>query len=237
MPLQIDVISDVVCPWCFIGKRKLARALELYGKRNPDAGPPQVAWHPYQLNPDLPEAGVDRRDYLAHKFGGRSAEIYARMSAVGAEVGIAFAFDKVARQPNTLAAHSLIALAGDAGLQDVMVEALFRAYFIDGRDLSANETLSAIACEAGLARQEVDACMTSAPMRERVKAEDAQARAHRHGGRAVLPLQPPSRRVGRAGPGSIGRCDAEIRTRGGFGGRRLGLSPLPAQSRCPLTQG
>jgi len=176
MALQIDVISDVVCPWCFIGKRKLARALELYAKRNPDAEPPQVAWHPYQLNPDLPEAGVDRRDYLERKFGGRSAEIYARISAVGAEVGIPFAFDKVARQPNTLAAHGLIALAGDAGLQDVLVEALFRAYFIDGRDLTANETLSAIACEAGLAREQVDACMTSALMRERVKAEDAQAR-------------------------------------------------------------
>jgi len=176
MALQIDVISDVVCPWCFIGKRKLARALELYAKRNPDADPPQVAWHPYQLNPDLPGAGVDRRDYLARKFGGRSAEIYARITAVGAEVGIPFAFDKVARQPNTLAAHSLIALAGDTGLQDILVEALFRAYFIDGRDLTANQTLSAIACEAGLARETVDACMTSAQVRERVKAADAQAR-------------------------------------------------------------
>jgi len=176
MALQIDVISDVVCPWCFIGKRKLALALELYAKRNPDAEPPQVAWHPYQLNPDMPEAGVDRRDYLERKFGGRSAEIYARISAVGAEVGIPFAFDKVTRQPNTLAAHGLIALAGDAGLQDVLVEALFRAYFIDGRDLTANETLSAIACEAGLAKEEVDACMTGAQMRERVKTEDAQAR-------------------------------------------------------------
>jgi predicted DsbA family dithiol-disulfide isomerase len=176
MALQIDVISDVVCPWCFIGKRKLARALEFYGKRNPDAEPPRVAWHPYQLNPDLPGAGVDRRDYLAHKFGGRSAEIYARIGAVGAQVGIPFAFDKVTRQPNTLAAHSLIALAGNAGLQDFLVEALFRAYFIDGRDLTANETLSAIACEAGLAREQVDACVTSAQVRERVQAEDAQAR-------------------------------------------------------------
>jgi len=176
MPLQIDVISDVVCPWCYIGKRKLARAIELYRERNPGAESPQVAWHPYQLNPDLPEAGVDRADYLERKFGGRSAEIYARLSAVGAEVGIPFAFDKVTRQPNTLAAHCLIALAGDAGLQDALLEALFRAYFIDGRDLTANETLSAIGREAGLDRQEVDACLTSAHRRERVKAEDAQAR-------------------------------------------------------------
>jgi len=176
MALQIDVISDVVCPWCYIGKKKLARAIEVYRKRNPNAEPPRVSWHPYQLNPDLPEAGVDRADYLARKFGGRSAEIYARISAVGAEIGIPFAFDKVARQPNTLAAHGLIALAGDAGLQDVLIEALFRAYFIDGRDLTANETLSAIACEAGLAKEDIDACMTGAKMRERVKAADAQAR-------------------------------------------------------------
>jgi predicted DsbA family dithiol-disulfide isomerase len=176
MAVQIDVVSDVVCPWCYIGKRKLARALELYARRNPDAEPPQVAWHPYQLNPDLPEAGVDRRDYLERKFGGRSAEIYARISAVGAEVGIPFAFDKVVRQPNTLTAHSLIALAGDAGRQDVLIEALFRAYFIDGRDLTTNETLSAVACEAGLAREAVDACMRSTQVRERVKAQDAQAR-------------------------------------------------------------
>jgi predicted DsbA family dithiol-disulfide isomerase len=176
MALQIDVISDVVCPWCFIGKRKLARAIELYGERNPAAEPPRMVWHPYQLNPDLPEAGVDRRDYLERKFGGRSDEIYARVSAVGAEVGIPFAFNKVTRQPNTLAAHGLIALAGDVGLQDVLVEALFRAYFIDGRDLTANETLSAIACEAGLAKEDTDACITGAQMRERVKAEDAQAR-------------------------------------------------------------
>ena len=154
MALQVDVISDVVCPWCFIGKRKLAHALELYRERNPDAEPPQVTWHPYQLNPDMPEGGVDRADYLERKFGGRSTEIYARISAVGAQVGITFAFDKVARQPNTLAAHRLIALAGDVRLQDELVEAMFRAYFIDGRDLTVIETLSGIACEAGLGREQ-----------------------------------------------------------------------------------
>jgi predicted DsbA family dithiol-disulfide isomerase len=174
--LRIDVISDVVCPWCFIGKRKLERALELYGERNPDAEPPKVVWHPFQLNPDMPGAGVDRSEYLARKFGGRSTEIYARVSAVGAEVGIPFAFDKVARQPNTLAAHSLIALGADADRQDAVVEALFRAYFIDGRDLSANDTLSAIACEAGLEREEADACLASVQAREHVLAEDSEAR-------------------------------------------------------------
>ena len=176
MALQIDVISDVVCPWCFIGQKKLARALEVYREKNPAGNAPKVAWHPFQLNPDMPEAGVDRGDYLERKFGGRSAEIYARVSAAGAKVGIPFAFDKVTRQPNTLAAHSLIALAGDAGLQGGLVEALFRAYFIDSRDLTANATLSAIACAAGLAKEEVDACLASPQAREHVQAEDSQAR-------------------------------------------------------------
>ena len=176
MPLQIDVISDVVCPWCYIGKRKLARALELYRERNPGAEAPEVVWHPFQLNPDMPVAGVDRREYLERKFGGRSAHTYARVSAVGAEVGIPFEFDRVTRQPNTVAAHSLIMLAADAGLQDAVLEALFRAYFSDGRDLTSNQTLSEVACAAGLARDQVDACLASAEAREKVQAEDNEAR-------------------------------------------------------------
>jgi predicted DsbA family dithiol-disulfide isomerase len=174
--LQIDVISDVVCPWCYIGKRKLARALELYGERNPEAEPPQVTWHPFQLNPEMPEGGVDRGEYLERKFGGRSKDIYARVSAAGAQVGIPFAFDKVTRQPNTTAAHSLIALAADAGLQDQVVEAFFNAYFIEGLDLTSDATLTAIACGAGLARDEVESCLASKEAREHVLAEDGQAR-------------------------------------------------------------
>jgi len=176
MALQIDVISDVVCPWCYIGKRKLARALELYRERNPQAESPQVTWHPFQLNPDMPEAGVDRGEYLQRKFGGRSKEIYARVGAAGAQVGIPFAFDKVTRQPNTLAAHSLIALAADAGLQDRVVEAFFNAYFIDGADLTSKDMLAAIACGAGLAKGEVEACLASGEAREHMLAEDGQAR-------------------------------------------------------------
>ncbi len=88
MALQIDVISDVVCPWCFIGKRKLARAIALYRERNPAAETPAVTWHPFQLNPGLPESGVDRAEYLRRKFGERSGNIYARVTAIGAQVGI-----------------------------------------------------------------------------------------------------------------------------------------------------
>ena len=176
MALQIDVISDVVCPWCFIGQKKLARALALYREQNPAAEAPMVAWHPFQLNPGLPESGVDRAEYLKRKFGERSGDIYARVSAVGAQVGIPFAFDKVVRQPNTLAAHSLIALAGDAGRQDAVVEALFHAYFIEGRDLTSSETLVEIACGAGLAREEVEQCLASAQARAHIQEEDEEAR-------------------------------------------------------------
>ena len=176
MTLQIDVISDVVCPWCFIGQKRLARALEMYRRRNPDAEPPAVVWHPFQLNPGLPVEGVDRAEYLERKFGSRSQDIYARVSAVGAQVGIPFAFDKVVRQPNTLAAHSLITLAADAGNQDRVVEAFFHAYFIDGRDLTSHETLVEVATSAGLARDDVEQCLASAEARAHVQSEDEEAR-------------------------------------------------------------
>jgi len=176
MALQIDVISDVVCPWCFIGQKKLARALALYRAKNPAAEAPTVTWHPFQLNPGLPEAGVDRAEYLKRKFGERSGNVYARVSAIGAQVGIPFAFDKVVRQPNTLAAHSLIALAAEAGRQDPVVEAFFRAYFIDGRDLTSNETLVEVACGAGLEREAVERCLASAEARALVQEEDEEAR-------------------------------------------------------------
>ena len=176
MTLHIDVISDVVCPWCYIGKRKLARAIELYREHNPSAEPPQVVWHAFQLNPDMPEAGVDRSEYLERKFGGRSRDIYARVGAAGAAVGIPFAFDKVTRQPNTLAAHSLIGLAADVGLQDEVVEAFFKAYFIEGRDLTSSPVLAEIACGAGLGKEQAEACLAGPEARQHILTEDGEAR-------------------------------------------------------------
>jgi len=174
--LRVDVISDVVCPWCYIGKRRLARALELYREQNPRAPEPVVSWYPFQLNPDLPEGGLERAEYLRRKFGGRADEIYARITAVGKTVGIPFAFDNLVRQPNTLAAHSLIELAGDAGLQDALVEALFRAYFVEGEDLTSNQTLERIASAAGLPPADISACLSSAEARERIRLADLRAR-------------------------------------------------------------
>jgi predicted DsbA family dithiol-disulfide isomerase len=175
--LSIDVISDVVCPWCYIGKRRLEGALALVRERHPGLPAPEVRWWPFQLNPDLPAEGIDRSTYLARKFGTAStAQIYARVAAVGQEVGITFAFDKMVRQPNTRAAHTLVALAGLHGMQDAMLESLFRAYFIDGADLTREATLIDLAIAAGLRESEAKRCLADPQERARTAHEDARAR-------------------------------------------------------------
>jgi predicted DsbA family dithiol-disulfide isomerase len=177
MSFVIDVISDVVCPWCFIGKRRLEAALALQADHEPGFEP-IVNWHPFQLNPDLPREGIDRRTYVETKFGGaaRAAEIYARVRAVGETVGIGFEFDRIARQPNTLDAHRLVSWAqanGDAG---ALVERLFRAFFLQGRDVGSREVLAAIAGEAGLDAQAARAFLESDEAAHRIEAMDARAR-------------------------------------------------------------
>jgi predicted DsbA family dithiol-disulfide isomerase len=178
MALNIDIISDVVCPWCYIGKRRIEAALKMYARENPGAEKPTVTWRPFQLNPDMPAAGMSRQEYVTRKFGASQAkDIYSRVAGVGAEVGIPFAFDKIARQPNTLAAHSLIGLAGSAGLQDQVKEALMHAYFIDGVDLTKTENLVAIATSAGLDQAAAEKCLADPQSRQTVEEEDQRARA------------------------------------------------------------
>jgi predicted DsbA family dithiol-disulfide isomerase len=157
MPLVIDVISDVVCPWCYIGKRHLEVALARFSEKHPDAPAPKVRWHPFQLNPQLPKSGVPRAEYLEKKFGGpaRAQQIYARVVEAGKQAGIAFQFDRIAVQPNTVDAHRLVYHALEKGKQDAVVEELFKAYFLDARDLTKNSTLSDIAEKAGIDRQSV----------------------------------------------------------------------------------
>ena len=176
MALSIDVVSDVVCPWCFIGKRRLEGALERYAKEQPAAPAPVITWRPFQLNPDLPAEGMPRAEYVARKFGPRGGAVYERVSMVGRQVGLPFAFERIARQPNTLAVHSLIELAQATGRQDAAVEAFFRAYFLDGVDLTARENLVAVAQGAGLDPAEVEAWLDNARAREAVAQEDARAR-------------------------------------------------------------
>ena len=181
--LNIDIISDVVCPWCYIGKRQIEAALALYAQQNPGADRPRVTWLPFQLNPQLPAEGMSRQDYVVQKFGAaRAQDIYARVAAVGAEYGIAFAFDRIARQPNTVAVHSLIALAAAAGphtdgLQDRVKEAFLHAYFLDGADLTKTENLVAIATTAGLDRARVEQCLADPQSRQAVEKEEQRARA------------------------------------------------------------
>ena len=191
-PLTIDIVSDVVCPWCYIGKRKLEAALAL--PEAADLPPVQVRWHPFQLNPDLPEAGMPRKAYLEQKFGGpaRAAEIYARVHAAGAAVGLDLNFDAIQQQANTLAAHALIAFAqaadaswkdAHAGLDDVgttfgdsVKERLLKAYFVEGRFIGSIDVLVEIAVEAGLDAAAARAYISDAANRARVAQADAQAR-------------------------------------------------------------
>src|SRR5262245_47892083 len=157
MALAIDIISDVVCPWCFIGKRRLEAALDLYRQRRPEAPAPAITFHPFELNPDIPREGIPRADYIAKKFGARGYSAHDRLVNTGAQLGIPFAFDRITRQPNTLAAHVLIEAARRKGLQAAMKEAMLKAFFADGLDLTDTGTLARIAEGAGLERKDAEA--------------------------------------------------------------------------------
>jgi predicted DsbA family dithiol-disulfide isomerase len=157
MDLHIDVISDVICPWCYIGKRRLEKAIAMLD----DSPSIQVRWLPFQLNPSMPREGISRREYRAKKFGSweYSQQLDAKVKAVGEAEGIRFAFDWIERTPNTLDAHRLIWLAGKRGIQDAVVEALFQAYFTAGRDISDRSTLIDVVAVAGLDRHQCEAVL------------------------------------------------------------------------------
>ena len=171
--VTLDIFSDPVCPWCMIGKAHLDRALERIGDH-----PFRIEWHPFQLNPDLPKTGADRRDYLEAKFGGQMAAAKAYLSvqqaaeAAGVEVNI----ERIERQPNTLDAHRLIHWAGLEGAQTPVVSGLFRAYFRDGRDIGQAEVLADIAADAGMDRDVVLRLLASDADRDDITARDMDAR-------------------------------------------------------------
>lgn len=145
--IRLDIFSDPVCPWCLIGKANLDRALAAHPNH-----PFVIEWHPFQLNPDMPADGVDKRSYLAARFGGEAKldEIHNRLRAMAQKAGVAMDPDKAERLPNTLNAHRMIHWAGLEGKQSAMVSALFRAYWRDGRDIGDVEELCDIAEEVGL---------------------------------------------------------------------------------------
>jgi predicted DsbA family dithiol-disulfide isomerase len=172
--ITVDIVSDAICPWCFIGKRRFEAALA----NAPGDVEVLVAWRPYQLNPEMPPEGMDRKAYIATKFGGdaRADQIYQRVRDAGQSAGIDFDFAAMTRTPNTINAHRLIGLAGRAGKQDAVVEALFRAYFLEGKDIGDSDVLAGIAATAGLAGKVVRDYLAGRDDVERVESEDAMAR-------------------------------------------------------------
>jgi predicted DsbA family dithiol-disulfide isomerase len=157
--LHIQVYSDIICPWCYVGLKRLEAALALI-ERPSDL---TVQWRPFELNPTMPSPGMDRNTYLEAKFG--SAEAVASMldhvRQAGRESGIAFAFERIPKTPNTFEAHRLVWLAGREGRQAAMVERLFRGYFEEGMDLSQRATLVQLATEAGIDPQTAGAWLAS----------------------------------------------------------------------------
>jgi predicted DsbA family dithiol-disulfide isomerase len=157
-PLRIDVVSDVVCPWCFIGKRRLEKALQLA----PDV-PVEVHWHPYFLNDWIPPEGISRTDYLTTKFGSpeRYKEIAQRVTAAAADEGLDYAADRLSRQPNTTDAHRLIRWAGGIGKAPEMKQKLMDLYFTEGADLTNAAVLVQAAADVGLDPEDVREALAS----------------------------------------------------------------------------
>ncbi len=151
---RIDIVSDTICPWCYIGKRHLERALATLAEEGLFF---RVHWNPFQLNPDMPREGRDRASYRAWKFGSaeKAAALDTKITEAAANAGLAFRTDLMTRTPNTIDAHRMIWFAGQYGDQNAAMEAAFKAYFIEGRDIGGHAVLADCAAEAGLQRQAV----------------------------------------------------------------------------------
>ncbi len=156
--VRIDIVSDVVCPWCYVGKRQLERAIEQFCRAHPELPAPVVTWHPFQLNPEMPEEGMDRQFYLERKFGTASpADIYARVKGAAAQVNLELPIEGIPRVPNTQVAHSLMAVCEstpDTAMR--LAEALFKAFFVDHLDMASSSVLRSIARGAGLDEASID---------------------------------------------------------------------------------
>ena len=171
--IKLDILSDPICPWCYIGKANLDRALEA----RPDHQL-NIEWHPFQLNPDMPEIGMDRRAYLETKFGGKdnAVKVYAKIAEAAKSAGLAIEFAKIDRTPNTLDAHRLIHWAGLEGRQTAIVSRLFKAYFEEGQDIGDRTILLDMAEGAGLDRAMTKRLFESDSDLEDVRARDLHAR-------------------------------------------------------------
>ena len=154
----LEVVSDVICPWCYIGKHRLERALAI---ADGALGAITIRWRPFELNPNMPRAGMERRAYCEAKIGSLeyANQLYARVAANAHADGLAFAHERIVRTPNTRAAHRLIGLAGVHDCQNEIVDALFAAYFVEGRDIGDAAILTALGVSVGLARAEIEASL------------------------------------------------------------------------------
>jgi predicted DsbA family dithiol-disulfide isomerase len=169
--ITIDVISDAVCPWCFVGKHNLDAAMTASHGVDID-----VRWRPFQLDPTIPPGGMSRKDYLERKFGpGGGNRMHTRIEEMGRQTGIAFAFDRIARSPNTLVAHRLIRWARAAGTQAAVVERLFNIYFVEGGDIGDRDLLADVAAANGLDRADIRARLETDVDRAAVEEEIATA--------------------------------------------------------------
>jgi predicted DsbA family dithiol-disulfide isomerase len=169
--MQLDIFSDTICPWCYVGKRRLARALSL--RPQPKL---VIRWRAFQLNPGMPPEGMERSRYIEAKFGGpeRAKRINDAVTTVGASEGLDFHFERIRHTPNTLASHRLLRLAARHDRQDAMLEALFAAYFVEGRDIGDHGVLEDLAAVVGL--PDAATFLTHGDGIEEAKAEDASAR-------------------------------------------------------------
>ena len=172
--IKLDILSDPICPWCYIGKTQLDRALEAH----PDH-PFQIEWHPFQLNPDMPAGGMDRREYLETKFGGKdnAVQVYSRVAEAAEAAGLKLNLGGIKRTPNTIDAHRLIHWAGLEGRQTAAVSRLFRAYFEDGLDIGDHAVLLDIAEAIGMDRAATERLLGGEADLEDIRARDAHARA------------------------------------------------------------
>jgi len=171
--IYVDIVSDTICPWCYIGKRRFERALTLSGRADV-----AVAWRPFQLNPDMPAEGMTRDDYVRAKFGGgdRPRQIYQAIAESGREAGIEFQFSLIRRTPNTVLSHRLIHWAGKNGSQDEIVAELFRAYFERGLDIGDLDVLVECAGRAGIDGETARCYLATDEGRHEVVASDVYAR-------------------------------------------------------------
>ena len=171
--VRLDIISDPICPWCYIGKAQLDRAIAETG-----ANPFDISWRIFQLNPDMPPEGMDRRRYLEAKFGGpeRAKEIYARIEKAAEEAGIQIDFERIQKTPNTMDAHRLIRWSRTTGHQHALVERLFVEYFARGRDISDHDVLLVAAESVGMEREVVARLLAGDSDRDQLREEEAAAR-------------------------------------------------------------